>query len=168
MIMADLDRVDLKLIAFLERNARASTTTIAREIGLPRTTVRERIARLEKNGTISGYTVMLTRNPFEDYVRGVLQLDVDKAKLNQIVEFLKQFFEIKSCEVVTGECDLLCVCEAPQLEDLDALTSEIGAGRGIRAVRFNIVMSTRFDRHSHTGSANSSLAAAGISSGEVG
>lgn len=49
MAKADLDRTDLKLIAYLERNARASTTEIAREIGLPRTTVRERISKLEQN-----------------------------------------------------------------------------------------------------------------------
>lgn len=168
MSRADLDRTDLKLIAYLERNARASTTTIAREIGLPRTTVRERITRLEQNGTIAGYTLMLTRNPFEEYVRGVLHLDVDKVSLNRTVNFIKKFQEIKSCEVMTGECDLLCVCEAPQLEDLDALTSEISAGDGIRSVRLSVVMSTRFDRRSHASTTSATLATVGISSGEVG
>lgn len=168
MAKADLDRTDLKLIAYLERNARASITEIAREIGLPRTTVRERISKLEQNGTIAGYTLMLTRNPFEEYVRGVLHLNVDKVSLNRTVDFLKQFQEIKSCDVVTGECDILCVCEAPQLEDLDALTTEISAGKGIRSVGLSIVLSTRFDRNSHANVTNSSFATAGISSGEVG
>ena len=168
MAKADLDRTDLKLIAYLERNARASTTEIAREIGLPRTTVRERISKLEQNGTIAGYTLMLTRNPFEEYVRGVLHLNVDKVSLNRNVDFIKQFQEIKSCDVVTGECDILCACEAPQLEDLDALTTEIAAGKGVQSVRLSVVLSTRFDRHSHANTANSSFAMSGISSGEVG
>ena len=168
MAKADLDRTDLKLIAYLERNARASTTEIAREIGLPRTTVRERISKLEQNGTIAGYTLMLTQNPFEEYVRGVLHLNVDKVSLNRNVAFIKQFQEIKSCDVVTGECDILCTCEAPQLEDLDALTTEIGAGKGIQSVRLSVVLSTRFDRHSRANTTSSSFATTGISSGEVG
>ena len=168
MAKADLDRTDLKLIAYLERNARASTTEIAREIGLPRTTVRERISKLEQNGIIAGYTLMLTRNPFEEYVRGVLHLNVDKASLNQNVSFIKQFYEIKSCNVVTGECDILCICEAPQLEDLDALMTEISTGKGIQSVRLSVILSTRFDRHSNANATSSSFVTAGISSGEVG
>ena len=175
MAKSELDRLDLNLISFLERNARASLTAIARELGIPRTTVRDRIERMEKNGTISGYTVMLTRNPYEEYARGILQLDVDKAKLNKVVDFIKQFYEVKSCEVVTGECDLLCFCEAPQLEDLDALMSEISAGESIREARFSVVMSTRFERISYNASMKQSFgrdirdraAIAGISSGEV-
>ena len=175
MAKSELDRLDLNLISFLERNARASLTAIARELGIPRTTVRDRIERMEKNGTISGYTVMLTRNPYEKYARGILQLDVDKAKLNKVVDFIKQFYEVKSCEVVTGECDLLCFCEAPQLEDLDALTSEISAGESIREARFSVVMSTRFERISYNASMKQSFgrdirdraAIVGISSGEV-
>lgn len=168
MAKTDLDRTDLKLISYLERNARASTTEIAREIGLPRTTVRERISKLEKSGTIAGYTLMLTRNPFEEYVRGFLHLNVEKVNLNQTVNFIKQFHEVKSCNVVTGECDILCMCEAPQLEDLDALMTEIGTGKGIQSVRLSVILSTRFDRHPHANTTNASVVTAGISSGEVG
>lgn len=168
MPKAPLDSTDRKLLAFLEGNARASTTNIAREIGIARTTVHERIARLERNGTISGYTVMLTRNPFENYVRCVLLLDVDKVHLNEAVNFIKRFHEVKSCEVMTGECDLFCVCEAPHLEDLDALTTELSAGKGIRTVRSSIVMATRFDRQGRADENKSMSAIAGISRGEVG
>jgi Mn-dependent DtxR family transcriptional regulator len=38
-------------------NARASTADLARQLGVARTTVVARLARLEREGIISGYTV---------------------------------------------------------------------------------------------------------------
>ena len=51
---------DLKLVALLRANAREPTASLARKLGLARSTVQERIARLEREGTIKGYTVRLS------------------------------------------------------------------------------------------------------------
>ncbi|MGV8944510.1 winged helix-turn-helix transcriptional regulator, partial [Thermomonas sp.] len=48
---------DELLLSLLRENARASTAEIARRLGLSRTTVQNRIERLERQGVISGYTV---------------------------------------------------------------------------------------------------------------
>ena len=50
---------DSKLLSLLKANAREPTASLARKLGLARSTVQERIARLERSGTIAGYTVRL-------------------------------------------------------------------------------------------------------------
>ncbi|MGO9756089.1 MAG: winged helix-turn-helix transcriptional regulator, partial [Roseiarcus sp.] len=45
------------LLALLRENARASVASLARRLGVPRTTVQSRIERLERRGVIAGYTV---------------------------------------------------------------------------------------------------------------
>ncbi len=50
---------DEKLIALLKANAREPTASLARKLGLARSTVQERLARLEREGIVRGYTVML-------------------------------------------------------------------------------------------------------------
>jgi len=51
---------DERLVALLRANAREPTASLARKLGLARSTVQERIARLERQGTIKGYTVRLS------------------------------------------------------------------------------------------------------------
>ena len=51
---------DELLLSLLREDARASTADIARRLGLSRTTVQNRIARLEAQGVIRGYTVRTT------------------------------------------------------------------------------------------------------------
>lgn len=52
------DKTDKRIPALLERNARASSTAIGREIGLSRTAVQDRITRMEAGGIIQGYHVV--------------------------------------------------------------------------------------------------------------
>ena len=54
-----MDEIDRKIISTLQANARASTSDMARKLGLARTTVQSRIDRLEQTGVILGYTVRL-------------------------------------------------------------------------------------------------------------
>ena len=53
------DRLDRDLITLLQANARESTANLARKLGIARTTVVARLARLEADGLIAGYTVRL-------------------------------------------------------------------------------------------------------------
>ena len=46
-----LDEIDRQLIAALQINARESVATLARQLGIARTTVTARLARLEKTTT---------------------------------------------------------------------------------------------------------------------
>ena len=57
--MKSLDDIDRRLIALLQDNARLSTVHLAKAVGLSRSTVQERIQRLELAGVIAQYTVRL-------------------------------------------------------------------------------------------------------------
>ncbi|MCK5574732.1 MAG: Lrp/AsnC family transcriptional regulator, partial [Sphingomonadales bacterium] len=59
MGMGPMDATDQKLLSLLRENARASTSALARDLGLSRSTVQDRINRLEKRGIVAGYTVRL-------------------------------------------------------------------------------------------------------------
>ncbi|MWB98440.1 Lrp/AsnC family transcriptional regulator [Agromyces seonyuensis] len=59
MAAAELDRVDRALLAALSRNARASGSALAAEIGVAESTVSLRLRRLHAAGLITGYRVDL-------------------------------------------------------------------------------------------------------------
>jgi DNA-binding Lrp family transcriptional regulator len=104
--------------------------------------------RLERNGIINGYTVSLNSNPNQDYVQCFLQLDIVRSKQSKLIDDLRNFPEIKSCFVVTGICDLICQCEAPQLEDIEALVAELSTNSAVNRIDSSLVMSAKFRRDS--------------------
>ena len=53
------DETDLALMALLGENARLPVATLARKLGLARTTVQARLDRLESSGVIQGYSLRL-------------------------------------------------------------------------------------------------------------
>ena len=54
---------DHALLTLLKANARESTSSLARKLGVARSTVQERIRRLEQTGVIAGYTCLLYTSP---------------------------------------------------------------------------------------------------------
>ena len=54
-----LDNKDLKILEVLKVNSRLSTQKIAKKTLIPITTVHNRMKKLEKEGIIKGYTVIL-------------------------------------------------------------------------------------------------------------
>ena len=53
------DETDRELLTCLAENARLPVATLARKLGLARTTVQARLDRLEASGVIAGYTLRL-------------------------------------------------------------------------------------------------------------
>ena len=52
-----MDDLDEHLLARLRENARAPVAELARALGLSRTTIQSRLAKLERTGVIAGYSV---------------------------------------------------------------------------------------------------------------
>jgi DNA-binding Lrp family transcriptional regulator len=168
MTIQSTDRIDRQLIALLQINARDTTTTLAKKLGVARTTVHERIARLERNGTIQGYSVVLTRNPFEGYTQGHVFLRALRHKQPAIVDQLKRMPEIKVCQAVSGEYDMVCLVEVLNLEAMDTLMVEISSLPGVEKVSFAVVIATKFDRRTAAAPGGAAARAAAISQGEAG
>lgn len=157
-----LDKLDRQLIALLQANARATTTALAERLGVARTTVQERMSRLEETGTITGYSAILSRNPFNEYTQAIISLALVNRQLREVVEQLRLLPEIKVCESINGEFDLICRVEVPRVEDLDALLDEISSIPGIERQKSWVILSTRFDKQSNASLETSTTKATAI------
>lgn len=141
-----LDTVDRRLVAMLQEDARLSATEIAKRLRLARSTVHERIAKLERTGVILRYSAVVAPEEDEQVVRALIQIDVIQRELSSVIRSLIRLHELQSCHSVNGPADLLCWVEAPHMEDLDALISEISCIPHVTRVSSQIVMATKFDR----------------------
>jgi DNA-binding Lrp family transcriptional regulator len=140
------DDLDRRIIAALQQDARASVSAIAARIGVARTTVHERIARLEDKGIIAGYSVVLRENPDAPSVQVLIMLEVQQRETGKIVNRLKGFPEVRLCLSINGDYDLFVNAEAPRIEDLDLVVDEIGRIPGVVRTNTFVVFGRRIDR----------------------
>jgi DNA-binding Lrp family transcriptional regulator len=142
------DATDRRLLALLQTNARASVATLARKLGIARTTVQERISRLERNGTIAGYSVVMRRDPFDQYVEVLALLRIAHRAAKAVIAQLRDFPEIVLCQSAGGEFDLICRIRVAHLEDVQPVIDSMGEIRDIERINSIVILSTSFD-HSH-------------------
>lgn len=117
-----LDDLDLRLIALLQTNGRASGEDLARELSLSRPAVRDRMRRLESMGVLLAYTVLVdweslgypilafvnvrtTRGECEVHARDVMRLSNERVV-------------VEECHRITGEWCLLAKVRAKSSRDL--------------------------------------------------
>lgn len=140
------DDLDRRLIALLQSDARQSTMTLAKRLRLARSTVHERIRRLERDGVIRGYSVCLGSNPFEEYAQAIALISLAQRQQRSVLDRLALLPEIKIGATISGDADLFLLIEAPRLEDLDAVIDEIVRSPGVERCRSFIILSNKLNR----------------------
>ena len=142
------DDLDRQLISLLQANARESTANLARKLGLARTTVVARLARLEREGVVVGYTVRLGRDAQRPAVRAHVGITVLPRSGPAVVAALQQLPELVQLSSVSGEFDYIAVLRADTTARLDVLLDEIGEIEGVHKTTTSVVLALRIDRGS--------------------
>ncbi|MGP4843398.1 Lrp/AsnC family transcriptional regulator [Marinobacter sp. 1Y8] len=141
-----IKKQDQQLLFLLRQNARASVSDLARELSLSRSTVQNRIARLEAAGVIRGYSLDVGGEYSANKVEAHVSIKVHQkltAKTNIALEQIGQVVQLYS---VSGEYDLLAIVQAQSLEELSAVLDDIGNLDGVERTNSAVVLETKFKR----------------------
>jgi DNA-binding Lrp family transcriptional regulator len=141
-----LDATDQALLALLRDNARAPLAELARKLGLSRTTVQSRLARLEAQRAVLGYTVVVPSEAEAALVRAHVHITAAPKQSAGIEAALRRIPEVRTLHSVSGPFDLIAVLAATSIGELDALIDRIGALDGVERTTSAIVLSTRIQR----------------------
>ena len=137
---------DRRLLALLKANARESTASLARKLGLSRTTVQERIRRLERAGVIAGYTVRIADHTTRNVLAAQVLLCVDAKHSERVVAELRAMPHCTALRAVSGVFDYVATVEADTTAELDRWLDRIGQLPGIERTQTLVVLSTKFER----------------------
>ena len=140
------DTLDRNLIALLQANARESTANLARKLGVARTTVLARLARLQREGVIVGYTVRLALQEGEHGVEAYVGITTEPRAGALVTQRLAALPELRQLCSVSGEFDYLALLRAESTARLDRLLDEIGAIDGVTRTTTSVVLARRIDR----------------------
>jgi len=140
------DATDRHLITLLQANARESTANLARKLGIARTTVVARLARLERDGVIVGYTARLGVDERAPQVRAHVGITVQPRSGRDVIARLKSIPELLQLVSVSGEFDYIALLRADSTARLDALLDQIGEMDGVLKTTTSVVLAVRIDR----------------------
>jgi DNA-binding Lrp family transcriptional regulator len=140
------DQFDRELIALLQANARESTANLARRLGVARTTVVARLAKLEANGLISGYSVRLGGEAIARGVQAFVGIVVQPKAGREVIRELTKFPELLQLASVSGEFDYMATLRADSTARLDVLLDQIGEIEGVTRTNTSVILALRIDR----------------------
>ncbi|MFD1697478.1 Lrp/AsnC family transcriptional regulator [Roseibium aestuarii] len=138
-----MDTLDLQIIAALRSDARRSVSDLAEELKVARATVRTRLSRLEEQGEILGYTVIL-RDDWRDLpIRAVTLVEIAGRNTDPVVKILSAMTEVRSIHSTNGKWDLVLDIATRDLGAFDEVLNRIRLIEGIAGTETNLLLTTR-------------------------
>ncbi|WP_448951259.1 Lrp/AsnC family transcriptional regulator [Labrys neptuniae] len=137
-----MDDIDRQLLTLLRHNGRRSISDLAGELGLSRATVRARIERMEAQGDIIGYTVILKADAIAMPVRGIVMVEVEGRAADRVIDILGGFPEISAVHTTNGRWDIVVEFATQNLSDLDAVLRRIRLIQGVTASETHLLLAT--------------------------
>jgi DNA-binding Lrp family transcriptional regulator len=146
MTKRPLDDLDRHLLALLQANAREPTASLARKLGISRTTVQDRINRLERERIIAGYTIRLSPDHERRMITAHVMMAVNPKLADRVVHALRALPEVRELHAVSGVYDLLALICAETTGGIDDVLDRIGQMPGIDRTTSSIILSTKMMR----------------------
>lgn len=141
-----VNQQDHKLLMLLRQNARASVTELAKTLHLSRSTVQNRITKLEATGVIRGYSVLFGEAFSANQVEAHVSIKVLQKLTARTNTSLEEISQVSQLFAVSGEYDLIAIVQAQSLEELSAVLDDIGNLEGVERTNSAVVLETRFRR----------------------
>ncbi len=141
-----MDEIDRQLLSALRENARASTAALARRLGVSRTTVQSRIARLERARTITGYTVRTSEAHEKGTIRALVMITLGPKQAAGVEAAIRRMPDVRALHSVSGPSDMIAEAATASISEMDALIDRIGALDGVERTTSSVILSTKIDR----------------------
>ncbi len=144
------DDIDRRLITALSQDGRRAAADLAKELGLSRQAVTERMRVLEESGVIRGYRAEVDPSRLGLGVHAIIRLQVDGTLASErdlsVRRRLAASPFVRAVWHVTGEdcyvIDVIC----RHIDDLNELLADVKATRAVQSSRTAIVLETLLDR----------------------
>jgi DNA-binding Lrp family transcriptional regulator len=143
---SDLEK-DRELINLLTADARTPLSQIAKKLGVSRATVQDRLARLEKEGIIAGYTTVLGKEPEKTAtISALILIELEVKRQGNVIAALRKRSEVVLCYTLSGPFDLLVKTNCASASRLDELLDWIAEMDGVKRTTSSVILARKFER----------------------
>ena len=137
-----MDDTDRQLLSLLRDNGRAPVASLAKVLRVSRGTVQNRLARLEADGTIVGYTVRLKPQVEKHRIRAYMTLAVVGNRDQAVMVALRGDPAVSALHSTNGRWDIVAELQADSLEAFDRVLGRIRLLDGVGKTETSLLLST--------------------------
>lgn len=129
-----LDRIDVRILSFLQKNGRVTNVELADAVGLSASPCLVRVKRLEKAGYISGYGAHIQMQKLgatQMVFTEVTLSDHRSSDFGRFEAYIRKVDEISECHLVSGGYDYLLkfvTRNVPHYQEIMERLLEVGIG----------------------------------------
>ncbi|MCZ0962997.1 Lrp/AsnC family transcriptional regulator [Paracoccus benzoatiresistens] len=134
----ELDRIDRRILAELQRDGRLSRQELSERVGLSPTPCLRRMRMLEEEGVITGFTVLVDETQVGFGFSVFVSVKLDRQVDDQLVAFEKAIAlcpEVVDCWLMTGSRDYLLRIAVANLREFEQfLTGKLTKVPGVASL----------------------------------
>lgn len=141
--------MDAKIIDLLRENCRMSSREIGAKLGMPVTTVHNRIKRMELRGVIKKYSAIIDEKKLGKHIQAFVHVSVSyktnadrTISQKDLADRLRGLPAVRRCYIVTGTTDILLQISVSDVEDLNHfVTRTLRTIEGVSQTSTSIILS---------------------------
>ncbi|MDH4051639.1 MAG: Lrp/AsnC family transcriptional regulator [Rubrivivax sp.] len=137
-----MDDTDRELLALLRQNARATVASLAKSLRVARGTVQNRIARMQADGTIVGYTVRVRPQVEAHRIAALMTIAVEGNRGDAVLRSLRGDPAVQTLHTTNGRWDIVAELRSDSLEAFDRVLGRIRQIDGIAQTETSLLLST--------------------------
>lgn len=141
-----LDRTDLRLLALLQREGRATNADIAAQVNLSPSACLRRVQRLEAAGVVAGYAALVEPRAVGLGLQAFVRVQLERhgqPVIEQFVDALGDWEEVVACHALTGDMDYQLHVVVQDLEHFSRfLLDKLLNNAGVADVNSSFVLRT--------------------------
>ena len=113
-----MDETDLKILKKLLSDARMSYRKVAEEIGVSPPTVLARVEKLENEGIVRSYSVLLDHEKLGYDLTAIIEITATKGKVLDLQKQIAKFPNVCAVYDITGLTDIIVVAKFKNRKEL--------------------------------------------------
>jgi Lrp/AsnC family leucine-responsive transcriptional regulator len=117
--MTELDAIDRRILAELQRDGRLPIVELAERVGLSATPCLRRVKRLESHGVIARYAALVDTGALGIGMQALVEVTLEDHSEAVVAAFeaaVRERQEVVACFAVTGEMDFLLLVHVADME----------------------------------------------------
>jgi DNA-binding Lrp family transcriptional regulator len=137
-----MDAIDRQILSLLRDDARMPVAALAKSLGVVRGTVQNRLARMQKDGTIVGYTVKVKPEDEDRRIRALMTVAVEGNRTDEVLRALRGDPAVCALHTTNGRWDIVAELRTDSLEAVDRVLGRIRQIDGISSSETSLLLST--------------------------
>ena len=138
-----MDDLDHRLLGLLRADSRQPAAALAKALKVSRGTVQNRIARLQAEGVIQGFTVRTGRELEPNRVRAIMSIAIEGERSSAVVKAMRGLPEVAAIHTTNGRWDLVAELDTATLAEFSAALDQIRTIDGIASTETSILLATQ-------------------------